>query len=199
MNKKPTNRKRSTGRPMPINRSLRSRNAGDDVVKKMTLSSQSSSTNAGGVILVNSTTTAALVQSQPAAEWASFAARYQQFRVRSVSIRMVPAFTDSQNLVVNQSQLYVADFIGTAAPTTAAQVLSDERSLMLGTHREFSFTCSWVRNPNAKLWNPTSAALPAANSFGIAFASSTVAGLLAASVVHYTFDVVWVVEFRGSQ
>jgi hypothetical protein len=179
------------------------RDQGDILVKRLTYQAGTQSSTAGGVIAVTTAIGAALVQSAPAAEWASFAARFQQYRVRSVRLILEPAFPGSGTPTVSvntaHSTLYVSDFIGTSAPTTAAQILSDEGAVILNTSKRVDFTVDWARNPNAKLWNPTSAALPAANSFSIAFASDSVAANLPASIVMYSTTVEWVVEFRGSQ
>jgi hypothetical protein len=166
----------------------------------MTLSSQTITTTAGGLIAVTSRS-ASEVQSVPAAEWASFAARYQQFRVRR--IRMVaktlyPANEDPVSGTAHHSALYLSDHIGTAAPATAAQVFSDEAGRVIATHKDFLYEATWLRNPNAKLWNPTSAALPAANDFSISFASATAPAMLVSNA-QYSYALEWEVEFRGSQ
>lgn len=175
---------------------------GDVIVKKLTLPSQSISTTAGAIIAVTTTVTSGLVQSNPATEWASFAARYQQYRVRKVRVRMMPVFPGSGNVAAGSTcagQLYVSDYIGSSAPTSAAQVLSDEGSRVFSTSKVVNYVTTWARNPNAKLWNPTSAVVPTANEYGVAWASSTVATAMAASQLYFSYDVEWTVEFRGSQ
>lgn len=102
-------------------------------------------------------------------------------------------------LNAGHSQLYVADYIGASVPASAAQVLSDERCVVASTAKGVSFASTWNKNPNAKLWNPTGAAIPAANLFGIAWASNTNATLMAAATPYFAYDVEWIVEFRGSQ
>jgi hypothetical protein len=173
------------------------------ISKSFTLPSQSVATTAGNVIAVTTSVKASQVQSGPATEWASFAARYQQYRVKAVRVRMTPVYPVSGPPVASgqtgHSQLYVGDYIGSSVPTTAAQVLSDERAIVVSTFKAFTYTVTSKRNPNALLWNPTTAAVPSANDFGIAWASSTVAALLCASTIYYAYDVEWVVEFRGSQ
>jgi hypothetical protein len=168
---------------------------GDVVVKRMTIPSLALASNAAGTIVPTDYVTG-LVQSTPASEWASFAARYQQCRIRSIKVTMDPVFTVSY-AGIPHSQLYAADFIGTAAPGSVAQVLSDERALVFGTSRRVVYTSNWSRNPNARLWNPTSAAIPAANQFGIAVAS--VPATLANSLNYFILSLEFIVEFRGSQ
>lgn len=176
---------------------------GDIIVKKMTLSSQAIACSAGAIIPVTTSVTSSLVQSAAAAEWSSFAARYQQYRVRKVRVRAFPTSRvnglNSAGQDVSLSSLYVADYIGGSAPTTAAQVLSDEGAKVVSTGDNFVFQADWRRNPNAKLWNPTNAAIPTANQFGIAWASSTLTGFMPANATQFTYDVEWEVEFRGAQ
>jgi hypothetical protein len=170
----------------------------------MTLPSLVISTTAGAIIAVTTTVDTTLVQSAPATEWASFAARYQQYRVRRVRVRACPVFPvndgpDGIAVSTGHSSLYVSDFIGTSVPGSAAQVLADEGAKALCTYKPFVYETTWARNPNAKLWNPTSAVIPAANSYGIAWASSTNATMMAASAPYISYDVEWEVEFRGAQ
>lgn len=177
---------------------------GDQIVKHLTFAGGPVATTAGSLIVVDATTTAAAVQSLPATEWASFAARYQQFRVKQVRLRLTPVYPVSGPPtaagLVGHSQLFISDFIGASVPATAVQVLSDERSVTVPTFRDTTFVTTWLKNPNAKLWNPTAAALPVANSFGVSFASNPNSGtVMAALTSYYVRDIEWVVEFRGSQ
>lgn len=198
------NRKRSR-KAIPLRAvrvQTRSRNLtmdGDMLTKRMTISSNTIPTTAGGIIAV-ATYSNGTVQSNPATEWASFAARYQQFRVKSFTIRFLPVFPVNTGMTATtgHSSLYVSDFIGTALPGSAAQVLADERSRVFSTSKSWSYTVTSRRNPNALLWNPTSAALPAANSMSIAFASSTVATMPVSQTMGQ-IDFEFIIELRGAQ
>lgn len=176
---------------------------GDTVVKRMTLPGGAIPTTAGAIVAVNTGTTSALVQSAPATEFASFAARYQQYRVRQIRLRLSPVYPANGTPLaagnVGHSQMYVSDYIGTSVPGTAAQILADEGGTAHPTNRVITFTATWAKNPNAKLWNPTNAAVPAANLFGISFASNPTAGLMVAACNYFVSDTEWIVEFRGSQ
>jgi len=174
--------------------SVRSFGAGDIILKMMTFPEAGFNATAGGAIAVTSVDTTA-VQSTPATEWASFAARYQQYRVRSVSIHFTPANV-STFTGVGCGRIFVSDYIGTSVPGTAVQVLADERCQIHDNMREWSFTSSHARNPNADLWNPTSAIIPAANSYAIVLASP--ADYAATQAIGF-ITVRWLVELRGSQ
>jgi hypothetical protein len=169
---------------------------GDLITKRLTATS-SLSTSAGGVIPVVSYT-AAQVQSDPASEWASFAARYQQFRVKGISVTLMPYFTEYYYQVgIFCPNLAIGDYLGTSAPTTFQQVLSDENTVLRNANHVFTHAITWARNPNAKLWNPTSAALPAANSYAICLASMNSIG--ADTFAMFSVVIEWDVEFRGAQ
>lgn len=164
------------------------------MIKGMSLPLAGFTATAGGAIAVTSFPASA-VQALPATEWASFAARYQQFRVRSVTLKFVPA-NNVSIAGVGDGRVFVSDYIGTAVPTTAAQVLADEHCRIKTAMKPWQFTTTWKRNPNAKLWNPTSAALPVANNYSIVIASPV--DFAAAQPIGFiTYH--WVVEFRGSQ
>jgi len=170
---------------------------GDTLVKRLTFPAAGIVSSAGGVIALT-TDDDSIVESAPASEWASFAARYQQYRVRAMRILAKPA-VPVNTATVTHGEIYVSDFIGSSAPSSAAQVLSDERNKIFSTSKAFTYEVDWSRNPNAKLWNPTSASIPVANRFGIAYASNPNYAGLSASTTYFSFSYEWVVEFRGSQ
>jgi len=173
---------------------------GDVLTKRMSAFQNAVSSTAGGVIVITSISSA-LVQSNPATEWASFAARYQQFRVRRVTLILDPIFPGSGTPVTAvdaHGPILLGDFIGSAVPAAAVNVLADERSRVFNSSQRIVFSADWSRNPNARLWNPTSAALPVANSFSVVYCSQT-STTLAASTTFFGSTILWDVEFRGSQ
>jgi len=169
--------------------------SGDIIVKRMTIPLTISST-AGGVIAITSWSSTA-VQTFAATEWSSFAARYQQYRVRKIHLVVEPC-RPVQDTTGSCSELLCADFIGTSTPSSAAQVVSDERVRSNSTARPVRHVVTWGRNPNAKLWNPTSAAIPAANTFSLVFCSPT-SPSLGVSLTIMTGYLEFEVELRGSQ
>jgi hypothetical protein len=170
--------------------------AGDQIAKRMTDGNITLATGAGTTIVVTSVSSGS-VQSLPAAEWASFAARYQQYRVRAIKVTG-KAINPVQTATLTHGALYRGDYIGSATPGSAVQVLSDENVKLCSTHKDFVDVVTWVRNPNAKLWNPTSAVIPAANTFSWVTASATTPALTTATT-YYSLTFEWEVEFRGSQ
>jgi hypothetical protein len=169
---------------------------GDLITKRLTATLALSS-SATGVIPVTSYATAQ-VQSDPAFEWASFAARYQQFRVKAISITLMPYYTEYYYTVGNFCpNLAIGDYIGSAIPTTFGQVLADENTVLRNGDRVITHSITWARNPNAKLWNPTSAALPTANNYAIVLASLNNTGQN--TLPYFSVVIEWDVEFRGAQ
>lgn len=169
--------------------------AGDQIVKRMTYQTIAA-TGAGTTIPVTAFSSGQ-VESLPATEWASFAARYQQYRVHLIRVRG-KAILPIQSATVSHSELFVGDFLGGVMPSSAAQVLSDERSKQFATHKDFNYVVTWARNPNAKLWNTTASAIPNADIFSAVFASPTVP-VLTTATTYYSITVEWEVEFRGAQ
>jgi hypothetical protein len=170
--------------------------AGDQLTKRMTVPGLFLATGAGTTIPVASYSSS-LVQSNPASEWASFAARYQQYRVRAIRVTgksVLPVNTAT----VSHSILHMGDYIGSSVPANDQQVFTDENVKEVATHKDFVYVATWRRNPNAKLWNPTSAVIPVANTFSVVVASPSAPPLTTATT-YYGVSVEWDVEFRGSQ
>jgi hypothetical protein len=194
MNKRPRNRELQEARNGFAKMSKHLAYQGDVITKRLTFNGAYSTSGASilGVQLISSSS----VESDPAAEWASFAARYQQYRVKALSVTFVMS---------GQCTPYVvSDYIGTSTPSSAAQIISDERCVVRSYQgiqggTMFVFETDWNRNPNAKLWNPTSASLPSANTYGIAFASHPQAVAPGGSTLIFQTTTAWLVEFRGSQ
>jgi hypothetical protein len=183
--------RREGGIPRPFGLS----NAGDQIVKRMSFP-LTLATGAGTVIPITSVSSTGC-QTAPATEWASFASRYQQYRVRAIRVTG-KTVQPVQTATVSHSVLYRGDYIGGSVPGTAAQVLSDERVKFVGTDKDFTDVVTWKKNPNAKLWNPTSAAIPSANVFSWVCASPALPALTTATT-YYALVLEWEVEFRGSQ
>lgn len=175
---------------------LMGNNSGDIVTKRMTVPALVISSSAGGAIAVKSYASG-LVQSTPASEWASFAARYQQYRVRRFRVVGKATHPTVDTVATSHSALYIGDYIGSATPGSSAQVLSDESVKENATWQNFSYEATWNRNPNAKLWNPTSAVVPTANEYSIVLASAD--SNLASAITYYSAFLEFEVEFRGSQ
>jgi hypothetical protein len=171
-------------------------NAGDIVVKRLTQPAQTLATGAGTVIPVTAVSSSQ-VQSAPATEWTSFAARYQQYRVRAIRI-IGKATQPVQLAALAHGSLYRGDALGASTPSTSAQVLSDENVRENATYKDFVHVVTWQRNPNAKLWAPTGAAIPSQNTYSWVCASAVTPSLTTATT-YYAYSVEWEVEFRGSQ
>jgi len=187
----------------PFSRKLN--DAGDCIVKRLTFPGTVLSTGGSTIIPVTSVTSSQ-VQSAPATEWASFSARYQQFRVRAIRVtgkainpvEIIYLQAGTPVTALSHSVLYRGDYIGIAAPANSSQVLSDEMVKEVTTNRDFRDIVTWKRNPNAKLWNPTSASIPGANQYSWVCASPATPPLTTATT-YYALILEWEVEFRGSQ
>jgi hypothetical protein len=168
--------------------------AGDQIVKRMSLPNGVLATGAGTVIPVTSVSSNTV---GTASEWASFAARYQEYRVRAIRV-IGKAIQPVQTATIFHGVLYRGDYINASTPATLAQVLSDENVKENATNKDFRDIVTWKGNPNAKLWNPTSAAIPTANQYSWVAASASTPALTTATT-YFALVQEWEVEFRGSQ
>jgi hypothetical protein len=199
MSKRPRNREIQETRNGFVKMPKQLAYQGDLITKRLTHNDSYSTTNA---VLTLQTISTSNVESDPATEWSSFAARYQQYRVKALSVTVY--MLDPVGYAA--TPFVFSDYIGTATPSSATQILSDERSVIRAPGGQqgstmFVYETDWSRNPNAKLWNPTSAAVPSANVYGIAFASHPLASATTggSAVLHFITTTAWLVEFRGSQ
>jgi hypothetical protein len=167
--------------------------AGDVILKRLTLGSVLA-TGAGTAIPV---TVVSSVNATSTTEWASFAARYQEYRVRAIRVRG-KAVNPVQTATITHSILYRGDFLAANTPATAAQVLSDENVQETCTCKDFEHVVTWVGNPNAKLWTATTIAIPTANLFNWVCVSPAAPALTTATT-YYAVSQEFEVEFRGSQ
>ncbi len=168
---------------------------GDRVVKRLTYAGNLAT--GGGTSIAITSYTSGQVQSLPASEWASFAARYQQYRVRAIRVTG-RAVQPSQTATITHGILYRGEYDNGAVPATVAAVVSDGGMKSNATHKDFVSTITWRGTPNAKLWNPTSAIVPTANQFAFVCASAASPALTTATN-YYAVVVEWEVEFQGSQ
>jgi hypothetical protein len=190
--------KRNNKNKKTIKNSFQISKAGDIITKRLTLPSLVLTTTGGaGTNIPVTTFSSALVQSSPATEWASFAARYQEYRVKALKV-IGKAIAPIQDVNYSHSTLYMGDFSIGAGPATFSQVLSDENVKLVGTHQDFVNLVTWKKNPNAKLWTSTANAIPALSQFAACFASTSTPPL-SAITVYYSVTLEWLVEFRGSQ
>jgi hypothetical protein len=172
----------------------------DNLVKRMTVGSQVLTTSAFGIIPVTTNLQSDQCSQFPSTEWASYAARFQQYRVRRMRLHFDPclnvnsvAGVASLNLL---SVLYFSDFDSTSIPTSAAQIIADANFRKYSTAKSFTYTTTWEKNPNAKLWSPTNAAIPALSRFGVAFCSHTNVNLLPINTIIYTYLMDFEVELQ---
>jgi hypothetical protein len=170
-------------------------NAGDSIVKRLTFPSILA-TGAGTAIPVTQFTSGG-VQSLPATEFASFAARYQEYRVRAIRITG-KAVLPIQSATAAHSALYVADVMGALAPSSSTQILSDERCTFNPTFRDFRKTINFNGYPNAQLWTATNVPIPTQNQYQIVCASAPLP-VMTTATTYYSVIEEWDVEFRGSQ
>jgi len=171
--------------------------SGDIIVKRMTFCGTTTTLTSTGGGAIGITTLASDPTVGPAFEWASFSARYQQFRVRAQRI-IGKALNPVNTTGLVHSVLFRAEYIGASGPSTVPQLLADEKAQICATSKDFTDLVTWERNPNAKLWNPTSAGVPSANLMNwvcATFASTA----LTASTKYYQIVQEFEVELRGAQ
>jgi len=156
-------------------------------------------TTAAGIIAPTAVASGAVFGSST--EFASYAARFDQYRVKKLKIyfiachpEQVPTATDTADhgaLFVGQSEMG-------AVVGTGQQVMSLYKRQVRPTYASFSFTGTWDRNPNCKLWSQTNAVPAGTNQFSVQWGTPAFANnAVVASTDYFSLFAEWTVEFRG--
>lgn len=168
---------------------------GGSIVKRMT-AVVAVATTAGGVVSLQLSSTSV---NSTASEWASFAARYIDYRVLKMKVSYLPIrVVNTQNgataLSLVPGGVVAADPSGSAFPTTLATGWVLEASKLHQLSKSWSYAVRASQEEHM-IFNPTSASIPAANRFAIV----GIFGGGDASTTYGNFFYEWWTEFRGSQ
>lgn len=168
----------------------------DTLVRRFSIGSQVVTTSAFGIVPVTTNLQSDQCSQFPSTEWASYAARFGQYRVLKMSLHFKPTMPVNSGVIATNllSSMYFSDFMATTIPTTAASIVADRSFREFSTGRAFVYTTTWNRNPNAKLWTPTSTAIPATSRYGIAFCSHPNVNLLPVNQILFTMYMEFEVE-----
>jgi len=171
----------------------------DSLVRRMT-TSRIVSTGATGIVAVTTDLQSDYCQSLPSTEFASYAARFGQYRCIAMTLRVFPCIpSPTGGINLSAGALYFCDFIATTIPTLAINVLSDRGSKVFSSAQKFTYRVSGGKYANTKLWTPTSTAIPAANRFGIAYCSNASIQIMPITTQLLTMIVEHEIEFSQAQ
>jgi hypothetical protein len=170
------------------------------IVRRRLVSTSTLSTSAGGFITANNVTTDA---ARGTSDFASFQARYLQFRVRAMRMRLVPlvdvttAVTAGGGAVTpHPTCLAFAAYRGGNTYTSFASVLTGASGKFFnGRERVIEYIADWKANPDAKLWCDTNAAIPVEQRFGVQFQDTGTAPASSANTAYYRMVTDYDVEF----
>ncbi len=134
-----------------------------------------------------------------ATEYASMAARYQEFRVLAVKVKWCPRFGQANEscAVAESGQPLGCIFTSGVAPSSvAAMAASDGFKIAGGTSKHLELEVDHKVNPNALFWAPATGSVASVNQFGITIRHPGVcpANLNNVNCVDYYAE--FVVEFR---
>lgn len=167
---------------------------GNTYVRRVTYE-QTLSSGAGGVIASGNYAASQITSS---GGWATVAAAFQRFRVRAMSVRMVPvssvSFFDGTNARLNVG-FAMCRYDGQVIPNTAGLILNSVGGRLAGSTDNIMLETSWKDNTNAKLFTTVGEAMAAEADFGIAFIGIGSTGV-DNTVIFYVLQE-WLVEFQG--
>jgi len=159
------------------------------------------STTAGNLLALN-TCSNDTVRTIGSPEFASYSARFMEFRVRRVTNRYMPTWAFSNvfgnDASHNHGVVYAGTFYGGAAPANGQGLLSSTGGKACTSCKEIVIQADWNQFPNGKLWTPIGSAINAANVYGVGICGPVLASSTFVASTDY-FNVVneWDVEFCG--
>ncbi len=134
-----------------------------------------------------------------ATEFASLAARYQEFRVLALKLLWVPRFGQAnESCAVAESGMPIgAAFVGGVAPSSVAAILAcDGAKIAKTVCKQLVIEADYKLNQNALLWSPASSSPAAANQFGIVVRHPGVCPANLNNVNCVDYYIEFVVEWR---
>lgn len=136
--------------------------------------------------------------------WSDFQARYLQFRVKAIRVRLFPlvdvntAVTAGGGAVTpHPGPICFAKFMeGLGYANIAALVDGQERMVYTGCEKVMTYGVDWTNVPEAHLWSATNAAMPSAQRFGIQYQDFANGPASAVTTVYYRILTEYLVEFQ---
>ncbi len=162
-------------------------------------------TSAGGYIPINTLNSDAARTS--GVNWSSYASRFQQFRVKSIYVRLFPLVDVTTALTAGGGAVtphpgpiaFAAYREGTGYASYNAIVAGADSTIFNGREKILSYSVDWSNNREAKLWSSTNAAIPTAYVFGMQFSGADTGPTSSASTTYYRMIAAWDVEFVDPQ
>jgi len=192
------------GEQRSVDRKMDNLNAAGKVfTKRLTLQSVLA-TSAGGFIPATQITSDGC---RGALEWGSEAARFTQFRVKAIRVRLIPIVDQTTAVTVgggavtpHPTGLCFAQYGEGLGYANYAGVYAGAGSkLFNGSEKIIEYAFDWRSFPDAKLFSATNAAIPTSQIFGVQFQDSGVAPASAVSTTYYRIYTDWEVEFLFKQ
>jgi len=155
--------------------------------------------NGSGILTV--TTWASALLTTLALEWGDYTPRWQNYEVLEFMVHFFPRWPVNTGMAINLSHsvMFSSTYTGPNAPATLANVRADYSARHYITNKAFTVRINNSKSPNARLQNPTNAAMPTANQLGIALATSDLTNYLPVSVPVGQVYLEWKVKFYDYQ
>jgi hypothetical protein len=166
----------------------------DNKVERVMRRAVTISSNASGIIPVATYTSDSVTSSL---DWAAFSGEFQNYRVKEMKIRFVPATTNATSVTGPYQGILALSRFWALAPTSTTNMASEPSILFASTLEEFTVDNNWLGFKDAEEWSPVGTSLLASNIFGIAFATFGGATLAASSVI-FSAVVEYRTEFIGA-
>jgi len=182
------------GKQLAIPRGLGTGAVARPVSTRRALNFAATMTGATGVIVATYGTSAVAIS---CIEWASYAGIFQEYRVRSIRLDVIPRFSAAAPLTgaVGHVSFVGSAYVGSTSVPSLGSTLSSQGRRLYQIGDKMTVLVSHESNPSADLWSATSGAPATLSLLGVIVQSSVAAPISLNGVV---WDLYWQldVEFR---
>ena len=174
--------------------------AAQTIIERKLVITGTLSTNGSGYIPATQVTSDS---ARSAPDYTSFTNRYSQVRVKAIRIRLFPLVDATTALTVgggavtpHPTALAFAKFMeGVGYLNYTSTVTGQAAKVFNGRERVIEYEVDWVNVPEAKFWSSSSAAIPAAQQYGIQYSDTGVAPPSAVTTQYYRYLYEFICQF----
>lgn len=165
-------------------------------VRRICSAGQAVSTTAGGIIAVTTLASSGAVSAL--SDFTPSAALFLEYRVRGMKVTWCPVWKVNAVSGAPPPMYAVAAFSSGLAGTTFQQALDSTGCKIVSGYDKFVAEATYKGNKDAQLWTPTTAAVTAAETYGLWIVSESTYAASASLAIGY-FVAEYIVEFRTAQ
>jgi hypothetical protein len=172
------------------------------IVTRKLVSTATVTSSAGGYITVQTVNSGGVTG---AYGWSNFSARWQQYRVKAMRVRLFPLVDATTAVSVgggavtpHPTAIAFATYKGGVNYASYSEVVAGSNARVFnGREAVIEYGVDWRGNPEARFWSDTNAAIPTTQLFGIQYQDTGIAPASAATTAYFRQVTEWEVELNN--